>query len=385
MPAVESQVSEAMKLCRPQGLERAAGSSGVSGIKAKSSEREKNHLHRFFRSLPMLRGLIFCLSLLSIRHAADDASRCFGQSSQRGAPRVLPVEVVCSDSKALGGEEGAFFDVSANELGSCAGSQLPSQGRNQYGRWKKCLDCQAQISFDRWGPDNPRPTSKKSKAAPANIEISSQAHQGARCSDEVQGEASHRGSDVSCRASECLESTLSGADVQSEPDPHSTDPGPDDVAGAGGLHDVEHPGDGKPPNIDEHPDAHRPSEPGALSDSGGDGRRHAESQRRGLGKIQLSRRPSLMSKVLKDHLPSEVLEELQQDDWLVQPFQFSLCTNPIVQNSDCFLWHPSNEHQVFLVSRAPGVVFDLKNGDVLDDHEFFSDEQAEEIHQESSQ
>jgi hypothetical protein len=39
------------------------------------------------------------------------------------------------------------------------------EGANQYGRWKKCLGCNTQISFDRYGPSNPRPTSKKSRAA----------------------------------------------------------------------------------------------------------------------------------------------------------------------------------------------------------------------------
>ena len=29
------------------------------------------------------------------------------------------------------------------------------EGANQYGRWKKCLGCNTQISFDRYGPSNP--------------------------------------------------------------------------------------------------------------------------------------------------------------------------------------------------------------------------------------
>lgn len=39
-------------------------------------------------------------------------------------------------------------------------------GGNQYGRWRKCLACGAKLSFDRFGPHNPKPTSKKSKEIP---------------------------------------------------------------------------------------------------------------------------------------------------------------------------------------------------------------------------
>eukprot|EP00435_Cladocopium_sp_Y103_P014926 s2955_g3.t1 len=44
-------------------------------------------------------------------------------------------------------------------------------GGNQYGRWTNCLKCNVQLSFDRWGPDNPKPTSKKSKKQPALDEL----------------------------------------------------------------------------------------------------------------------------------------------------------------------------------------------------------------------
>ena len=114
--------------------------------------------------------------------------------------------------------------------------------------------------------------------------------------------------------------------------------------------------------------AFSPGGSGGHSDS--QRRGHAQPQRGGVG-LQLSSSTTLLSKILSKCLPCEVLEELQCDDWLVQPFQPFFCQNSLVQHSDCFLWHPPDEPQVFLVFRAPGFVFDLKYGDVLDDHEFF--------------
>ena len=47
-------------------------------------------------------------------------------------------------------------------------------GSNQYGRWKKCLACKKQLFFLPYGPDNPKPVSKKvskASAAAATVDL----------------------------------------------------------------------------------------------------------------------------------------------------------------------------------------------------------------------
>ena len=42
-----------------------------------------------------------------------------------------------------------------------------TKGANQYGTWTKCLRCGEKTSYKPYGPENPKPTSKKSGALPA--------------------------------------------------------------------------------------------------------------------------------------------------------------------------------------------------------------------------
>ena len=50
-----------------------------------------------------------------------------------------------------------------------------ASGSNQYGRWKKCLLCKKQLFFHQFGPDNPKPVSRKvSKVSAAAATTSSE-------------------------------------------------------------------------------------------------------------------------------------------------------------------------------------------------------------------
>jgi len=365
---VDGHVSETLEVCGIKGTEGMTGDREVNAVNHRGFQHQ---MRRLLRSLPMLRGLIFCLSLLATCHAADHAPGCSEPPSQRAAPGVQPGEVVLPDSEAADHVEGTFFDVTAGNRGISHDhgiNSMSSQGGRHHRGGEPIWAMEEMPGLQH--PDQLRPLRAK-QPSPGSPKVCSQDHPRACCSDEGQGEAQSRELLVSGRAPECIEPALPGADVKPEPGIGSPDPEPSDAAGADGLCDVKLIGNYQPPgSAGALADAIPSSEPGNGPHRGRRGDA-AEPQRGWLGTIQLSDKPSLLSRVLSECLPSEVLEELQHDDWMVYPFKVSLCQNSFVQHSDCFLWHPPNEHQVFLVSRAPGFVFDLKYSDVLDDHEFF--------------
>lgn len=40
------------------------------------------------------------------------------------------------------------------------------KGRNQYGLWTKCLMCTKKLTYEKYGPGNPKPSSRKAKPEP---------------------------------------------------------------------------------------------------------------------------------------------------------------------------------------------------------------------------
>ena len=129
---------------------------------------------RLTRRFSMLRTLFTCLTLVSLSEAASHVHVEEQQSScaQRASKGEAALPVVYDGKEAAVSYEGSHW-ISAPNTSTCAGRLRPShgvqgKGANQYGTWTKCLQCALKLEFTRYGPDNPRPTSRKSKPSGAS-------------------------------------------------------------------------------------------------------------------------------------------------------------------------------------------------------------------------
>ena len=142
--------------------------------------------------------------------------------------------------------------------------QHHARGANQYGTWVKCLQCGLQLNFTRYGPTNPKPTSKKGRPSAASTPTDASMMR-ARASQAAS--ASSGDSVVPSRtAGDSLDPrTGDHPEPGADPGPHYPDPAaapePD------GLHAA--------PSLVPGPDADRSK---STSDAAGRRHQHGESQ-----------------------------------------------------------------------------------------------------------